>query len=61
MLWHCLACGAFYDKHLSVCTSCWRDGQVAPCFLAGRPGSGKSIWMPILLDRSPRMARKGVR
>jgi hypothetical protein len=27
----------------------------------GRPGSGKSIWMPILLDRSPLMARKGVR
>lgn len=31
MLWRCVACGAFYDKHLLVCTSCWRDGQVAPC------------------------------
>lgn len=31
MTWRCVACGAFYDRHLPVCTSCWRDGQVAPC------------------------------
>ena len=31
MLWRCVACGAFYEKHLLVCTSCWRDGQIAPC------------------------------
>lgn len=31
MNWRCVACGAFYDRHLTVCTSCWRDGQVAPC------------------------------
>jgi hypothetical protein len=107
MLWHCLACGVFYDKHLAVCTSCRRDGQVAPyahsqqadrgeapamrnahvpehkgedlvwslgvpaflglgttqfaSLMSGRPSSGKSIWLPILLlDRSPLMARKGV-
>jgi hypothetical protein len=30
--------------------------------MTGRPSSGKSIWMPILLlDRRPLMARKGVR
>jgi hypothetical protein len=29
--------------------------------MTGRPSSGKSIWMPILLlDRSPLTARKGV-
>jgi predicted ATP-dependent serine protease len=31
MFWRCVACGAFFDKHLLVCTSCWRDGQIAPC------------------------------
>ena len=31
MFWRCVACGAFFDKHLRVCTSCWRDGQIAPC------------------------------
>ena len=31
MLWRCVACGAFYEGHLRVCTSCWRDGQIAPC------------------------------
>jgi predicted ATP-dependent serine protease len=31
MLWRCVACGAFYQGHLRVCTSCWRDGQIAPC------------------------------
>lgn len=31
MTWRCVACGAFYDRHILVCTACWRDGQVAPC------------------------------
>jgi len=31
MLWRCIACGAFYETHLLVCTSCWRDGQIALC------------------------------
>ncbi len=108
MLWHCVVCGAFHKKHLQVCTSCRREGQIELCahsqqadsdeipamrkarthehkgedlvrnlgvlaFLGhgttqfaslttGRPGSGKSSWLPILLlDRSALMARKGVR
>lgn len=31
MAWRCVACGVFYEGHLRVCTSCWRDGQIAPC------------------------------
>ena len=31
MMWRCVDCGAFYERHLLVCTSCWRDGQIAPC------------------------------
>jgi predicted ATP-dependent serine protease len=31
MLWRCLACGAFFETFLRMCTSCCRDGQIAPC------------------------------
>ncbi len=31
MKWRCVSCGAFFDQHFSVCTCCWRVGQIAPC------------------------------
>jgi hypothetical protein len=67
MFWRCVVCGAFCEKHLLVCTFYGRNGQTTPyaqcqpfVFLTGSPASGKSLWQPLLLDRSPAMVPKGV-
>jgi predicted ATP-dependent serine protease len=55
MLWRCVACGAFYEKHLLVCTFCWRDGQIAPC--SRRQGANIDLVPAISNARS--LARMG--
>jgi len=69
MLWRCLATrNARTHEHKngdflrSLGVPAFLGHGTSPfVFLTRRPGSGKSIWMPILLARSLLTARKGVR